>query len=72
MLTSSHPESVSPFNLPLRNLLPTPTKPVQLTNTRKQKAAGLTSAIQADEACGKYRKRKVIKTQKKKYDMSQI
>jgi hypothetical protein len=66
--TSSHPESASPFNLPLRNLLPTPTKPVKLTNIRKQKAADLTSAIYSDEACGRYRKRNVINAQKKKYD----
>jgi len=67
MLTSSHPERVSYFNLPLRNLLPTPTKSVHLTNLRKRKAAGLTSAVYTDEACGKYRKRNAINTQKKKY-----
>jgi hypothetical protein len=53
MFTISHPDSVSPFNLPLRNLLPTPTKLVQLTNIRRQKAADFTSVIYADEACGR-------------------
>jgi hypothetical protein len=60
--TSSHP-----FNLPLRNLLPTPTKTLHLTNIRKQKAADFNSAMYTDEACGRYRKRNVINTQKKKY-----
>jgi hypothetical protein len=58
--------SVSPFKLSLRNLLPTPTKPVQLTNIRRQKAAHLTSVINTDEACGRYRKRNLINIQKKK------
>jgi hypothetical protein len=60
--TSSHP-----FNLPLRNLLPTPKKPLQLTNIRKQKSADFNSVMFTDEACGRYRKRNVINTQKKKY-----
>ena len=60
MFTGSHPVRASPFNLPLQNLLPTPTKSVQLTNIRKQKAADLTSAICTDEACGRYRKMNVI------------
>jgi hypothetical protein len=55
------------FNLPLRNLLPTPTKPLQLTNIRKQKSADFNSAMFTDEACGRYRKRNVINNQKEKY-----
>jgi hypothetical protein len=64
--TRSHPEIVYPFNLPLRNLLPTQTKPVQLTNIWKQKAADFSPAIYTEEAYGRYRKMKVINTQKKK------
>ena len=64
--TSSHAESISPFNLPFRNRLPTPTKPFQLTNIRKQEAADFNSARCTDEACARYRKRNVINTQKKK------
>ena len=55
------------FNLPLRNLLPMPVKPLQPTNIWKQKAADFNSAMYTDEACGIYRKRNVINTKKKKY-----
>jgi hypothetical protein len=64
--TSSHPDSVSPFNMPFRHLLPTPTKPLQLTGIRKQEAADFNSAIQTDDASGRYRERNVINTQKQK------
>jgi hypothetical protein len=63
---NSHPHSVSRFNLLSRNLLPTPTKPFQLTDIEKQNAAGFNSAIYTDGACGRYRKGNVINTQEKK------
>jgi hypothetical protein len=49
-LPSSHRRCSSPFNLPLRYLLPTPTKRDQLSKTRKQKASVLTSATCNDAA----------------------
>ena len=56
-----------PFNLPLRNLLPTPTKPLQLNNIRKQKLQILILLCTLMKPAEDIGKRNVVNTQKKKY-----